>query len=223
MIEQDREQFVALLQSTMDLYGKELGKGAIYLWWASLERFDYPAVRAAMSAWAQNPDQGQFAPLPANIIRMIEGSTGDRGLMVWSKVEAAIRCVGHYRSIAFDDPIIHRVIEDMGGWIRLASTPSEKDLEFQAKEFVRRYQAIALAGGPKQDYVPYLVGESEATKNRNGFKHDDPLALVGREELVRLVMQNGKGQACIELTMKSIGSLMTGMQKEQIADRSESK
>lgn len=218
MTENDREQFVALLQSTMDLYGKELGKGAIYLWWAALERFDYPAVRAAMSAWAQNPDEGHFPPLPANIIRMIEGSTGDRGLMVWSRVEAAIRCVGHYRSIAFDDPIIHRVIEDMGGWIRLASTPTEKDLEFQSKEFVRRYQAIALAGGPKQDYVPYLVGESEATNNRNGIEHTDPLALVGREPAVRMVIENGKGQAGVPITMKRIGALMIEGKKLQESD-----
>jgi hypothetical protein len=37
--------------------------------------------------------------------------------------------VGAYQSVVFDDPLIHLVLEDLGGWIKICSTLI-KDLIF---------------------------------------------------------------------------------------------
>lgn len=209
MREDDRKPFVELLTAAMDVYGKDMSKSLMYVWWSALERFDYAAVRGAFSAWMQNPDSGQFAPKPADIIRMIEGTTGDKAMLAWSKVDKAVRILGHYQSVAFDDPIIHCVIDDMGGWISLASTPTDKDLEFRGKEFVTRYRAYALRG--VDEYPAYLVGESESTNGRNGFIGYDDLKLVGPPDAVKAVIE--KGGSCKRLaisTMPSAHALLSG-------------
>lgn len=190
MDKQHRAQFTALLEAIMTEYGREVGTPTFHLWWNTLERFDYEAVRRALTTWIQNPDSGQFAPKPADVIRMIEGTTGDRALMAWSNVEKAVRIVGHYQSVAFDDPIIHRVIDDMGGWIRLASTDTNKELEFRGKEFVKRYRAFAMVGGT-DEYPAYLVGATEATNHNQGYKVENQLRIIGDPEKAALVYQQG--------------------------------
>lgn len=190
MVDQDREKFAMLLKAAMVEYQREVNTASLHLWWSALERFDYDSVRRAFSAWIQNPDSGQFAPKPADIIRMIEGTTGDKAMLAWTKAEAAVRSVGHYQSVAFDDPIIHAVIEDMGGWIDLASTPTDKDLEFRGREFVARYRAYALRGAPPE-YPAYLIGISEGTNSRNGFTGHDDLKLIGPPEQVKAVVAGG--------------------------------
>jgi len=64
-----------------------------------------------------NPDTGQFLPKPADIVRMLGGRTLDRALMAWAKVDKAVRQIGTYESVVFDDALIHRVLHEMGGWV----------------------------------------------------------------------------------------------------------
>lgn len=210
MLEQDRSKFAALLKAIMTEYQREVSTASLHLWWAALERFDYDAVRAAFSAWVQNPDAGQFAPKPADIIRMIEGTTGDKAMVAWSKVEKAVRMVGHYQSVAFDDPIIHRVIDDMGGWISLASTPTDKDLEFRGKEFATRYRALALRG-VGDEYPAYLVGASESVNGSTGYRGVDRLVMLGPPALVEQVVRaGGTGRRMAITTARSGQDLIGG-------------
>ncbi|WP_372809348.1 DUF6475 domain-containing protein [Litorivivens sp.] len=174
----DKREFAEIMHGTMAVYAKDVSKPLIRVYWSALERFDMGAVRKAFSAWIQNADTGQFAPKPADIIRMIEGSTGDRAMQAWSLVNKSIRMIGHYRSVAFDDAIIHRVIDDMGGWVKLASSPTEKDLEFRGHEFVKRYRAFSLAGDIPE-YPPYLVGATEAQNGASGVRGDEGIKMIG--------------------------------------------
>lgn len=215
----DKAEFATIMQATMAVYSKEVSKPVLQLYWATLIEYDMEAVRRAFQAWIKNPDTGQFAPKPADIIRMIDGATGDRAMITWSKVDKAVRMVGHYQSVAFDDPIIHRVIDDMGGWRKLASLPSNKDLEFAGQEFIKRYRALALAGGVGGDYPAYLIGESEASNRKDGYHNVDPVALVGDQtrakEVARLgsagpTLKIGKASSAQELIGASIGQLLPG-------------
>ncbi len=57
---------------------------------------------------------------------MLGGSTQDAALAAWSKVDRAVREVGPYQSVAFDDALIHRVLFEMGGWIPLGSKTEDE-------------------------------------------------------------------------------------------------
>ncbi|MBB76600.1 MAG: hypothetical protein CMJ75_19005 [Planctomycetaceae bacterium] len=200
MQESDKKDFAQLFQGVMAVYGKDMTQALLRIWFAALKEYDVPALTSAFTAWVQNPDEGRFPPKPGDIRRMIEGSTGDRALMAWTKVDRTIRQVGSNYSVAFDDPVIHRVIEDMGGWIRLASIGTEKDLEFAGQEFVKRFRAFALAGGVSQ-FPGYLIGVAEADNNAKGYGGKPPaLRLIGDEKRAARVVKLGGTQPTLAIS-----------------------
>ena len=115
----DFQQFRDLLDGVYDFYGKRPNNFHRDIWWQAMQAYDYAAVADAMNRHLMNPDTGQFLPKPADIVKMIRGTTTDSALVALAKVEESIRKVGPYDSVAFDDPLINRVIQDMGGWIKL--------------------------------------------------------------------------------------------------------
>jgi hypothetical protein len=119
MRREDYDRFAQMLAAASDLYGKSISGGAMTLWWEALRRYDVADVERAFRAAVSNPESGQFMPKPADIIRAIDGTSGDRSLLAWGKVMDAMRAVGAYNSVAFDDPVIHAVVSDMGGWPKL--------------------------------------------------------------------------------------------------------
>jgi hypothetical protein len=79
-------------------------------------------------------------PKPADIVRMIDGSNENQALTAWHKVLYAIQHIGAYESVKFDDPLIHLVINGMGGWTTLCRT-NTKELHYRYAEFKERYAA----------------------------------------------------------------------------------
>lgn len=155
----DDANFARLIVATAELYGKRCSPELIALYREALNHYDFAAIKAAISAHALDPDVGQFMPKPADIVRHIDGGKDDRALKAWSRVEKAIRHYGSYVSIVFDDPLIHVVVNDMGGWIRLCATPIE-ELPFRATEFAKRYRGYVNRTAPAD--VPRLIGRFEA-------------------------------------------------------------
>lgn len=68
MLPSDMTEFRELLAATLSLYGRETNRGVASLWWAALEPFGFAEVRRAFSAHVTGK-RGQFAPLPADILR----------------------------------------------------------------------------------------------------------------------------------------------------------
>jgi len=121
--------FADLLAGVMDLYGKPTSEFATQVWWEAMRPYDLPAVRLAFSRHVQNPDTGQFAPKPADLVRVLRGTTADRSLVAWGKVLDAMQRVGAYRSVVFDDGAIHAAISDMGRQCRICRGNFDDDFE----------------------------------------------------------------------------------------------
>lgn len=180
--------FATLINSVSDLYGKQVSDIALSLWWNALKHFDLPAIREALSAHVRNPDNGQFMPKPADIIRLLGGTTTDSAMLAWSKVDKAVREVGTYRDIAFDDSIIHRVIYDMGGW-PIFGTKTEDEWPFVAREFQTRYRGYAITG--VTEYPKLLVGLANAHNVSHGHELQ-PVTYFGEPEKVKQVIAAAK-------------------------------
>lgn len=205
----DKHEFKSILGAVMDLYGKELSVPLLQLWFSSLQRFSMDEVRAGLSRYVQSADSGSFAPKPADIIRMIEGSAIDRGTLAWGKVIESIRRVGGYQSVCFDDAIIHCVIEDMGGWGKLCAT-EEIEIHFRAADFAKRYRAYAERGGPDR-FSPYLTGRSEEQNRIQGHKTAPPM-LVGDQAKCALILEKGRSMPRIDINqIPSVGLLIGRM------------
>lgn len=187
MTPDDFEGFSALMSITAEQYGKTMSNGLLKLYWQALEQYDFAAVRAALSAHIQNPDVGQFMPKIADIIRVIAGRTEDQALAAWTKVDRAVRTVGSYRDVVFDDPVIHFAIRDMGGWTSLCSK-TEDEWPFVRNEFVTRYRGY-LTTQHRPESVPALSGSANTYNSAHGFqKFIQPPALVGNKAEAQKVL-----------------------------------
>jgi hypothetical protein len=182
------------IDGVMSFYGKGVSSFALDVWWTALKGYDLTAVIDAFNRHLANPDNGQFAPKPADIIRMLQGSTQDAALRAWAKVDQAVRSVGTYNDVVFDDPVIHRVIQDMGGWIGLGAK-NEDEWPFVAKEFENRYRGFK-ARSEIPDYPAKLIGIANAHNQQKGFKQDGPV-LIGVDHLARQVLSGGTDKPSI--------------------------
>jgi hypothetical protein len=192
----DFQKFHEGITGVMGFYGKSVSRFALDVWWAALKRYDLAAIVDAFNRHLANPDAGQFAPKPADIIRMLQGSTQDAALRSWAKVDFAVRQIGTYCDVAFDDALIHRVIQDMGGWIALG-TKAEDEWPFVAKEFENRYRGFC-SRGERPPYPAILAGIAAAHNKLKGFQSEKPV-LIGNEQLARQVLSGGSDQPSLEL------------------------
>jgi hypothetical protein len=207
MFDTDRKEFAGLMNAVMSFYGKDLSPVSLGLWWEAMRSFALVDIRQALNIHVTNPDAGQFPPKPADVIRYLRGSTTTQGLSAWSKVEKAIRQVGPYQTVVFDDPKIHAVITDMGGWLKLCEG-TEDEFPFKAREFERRYQGYAL--NPPREYPRSLVGIAEADNRLNNQRIAPPV-LIGDEQKALACYRGGGEMPAFPVNRpKSITELLGG-------------
>lgn len=185
---EDQAQFVTLLSGVHAFYRQDVSDFAIQVWWQAMRPYDFAAVNDALSRHCINPDNGQFMPKPADVVRMLQGSSRDSALVAWSKVDRAVRTVGTYESVIFDDPLIHVVISDMGGWIGLGSK-KEDEWAFVGKEFETRYRGYS-SRSECPEYQKVLVGVTQAQNEQMGYRSLPP-RLIGNHARAQLVHDKG--------------------------------
>ena len=190
MREEDRKPFAALVSGVLGVYEKAATPLVLSVWWEAMQPFDFEAVRDAMNRHAVNPDNGQFAPKPADIVRLLRGSSQDAALVAWSKVDRAVRSVGPYRSVVFDDPLIHVVIADMGGWPDLARS-TDDEWPFVAKQFENRYRGATRVADLA--YPKHLPGLAERHNGVEGRVVEPPLLLGDPEKAARVLASGAEG------------------------------
>ena len=210
----DFQKFHDGIAGVMSFYGKSVSSFALDVWWTALKVYDLAAIVDAFNRHLANPDAGQFAPKPADIIRILQGSSQDSALAAWAKVDLAVRRVGTYCDVVFDDALIHRVIQDMGGWIAFG-TKAENEWPFVAKEFENRYRGFRFRGERPQ-YPPTLIGIATAHNFRKGYKSGTPV-LIGQEHLARQVWLGGTDQPALGLKRMSedLEEMVAGILEDQ--------
>jgi hypothetical protein len=173
------------------MYRQDVSSFALEVWWQSMQGFDIEQVRKAFTAHAMDPDRGQFAPKPADLIRVLQGTRGDRSLVAWGKLLDAMQRVGAYTTVCFDDGLIHLAVEDCGGWIKCCRGLTD-ELPFLQKRFCDAYKAYSSM--PDVKYPPKLYGEHEITNARLPNYKDPAPTLIGDAGKAINVLQNGSNR-----------------------------
>lgn len=176
MTENDKPQFFELLSGVYAFYRQAFSTLHAGIWWNALRFHDLAAINDAIGRHCMNPDNGQFCPKPADVVRMMHGTSKDGALLAWSQVDRHVRQTGIYASVKFLDCIIQRVIYDMGGWIKMCSCPSEEDWVFVGKEFENRYRGYA-ASGVTPECPDHLIGMAESQNVQNGMPVAPPVVI----------------------------------------------
>lgn len=185
----DKKAFAAMMFPLGKIYDLGLeDKLIMQIWFTALSDYSVQEVASAVTRFIKNPDSA-YKPKPADILRMIEGTSADQAMNAWSKVEAAIRRVGSYQTVVFDDPTIHRIIDDMGGWVDICQT-SEDELPFRSKEFCNRYRGFVSRREIPQ-HNRRLYGLIDTKNGADGYGDTDPV-LIGNHVLALEVMEGKK-------------------------------
>lgn len=187
MRESDKQRFAEIMTMAHLALGMEISKKQLQAWFALLKDFDVEQIGQAMQRHLLDPETGKFPPKPADIVRHCQGTHHERALAAWNKLCWALVHVGPYHSIAFDDPLIHALIANMGGWEKFCGITND-ELPFRQRDFERAY--VALSHNPPQQWAKHLIGIAERENRTEGYGLEHPVG-IGNPELVRRVMLAG--------------------------------
>ncbi|MBP9728918.1 MAG: hypothetical protein KBD23_02105 [Gammaproteobacteria bacterium] len=170
-------------------YGRMVSGDLAEIYWDALKDFELEDIKRALVVHYRQVEEGRFFPKIADLIRLLEGSPESRSLIAWTCVDSTMGRVGRYQSLIFDDRLIHAVVEDMGGWIKLCEQPL-KDLSFIAADFQKRYRAYI--GRLPLRHPRYLVGILELENAARGYPVAPPM-MLGNALLAEEVFKDGGG------------------------------
>lgn len=199
MVDDDKKRFAEILTGLGEMYGRSVTTPSMRIWFAALESYTIEQFSAASSRYVTIPENTRM-PVPADIVSLLEGSTLDAAMQAWTKFKAALERVGTYQTVVFDDPVIHAVCEDMGGWIEWGNCP-ESELKFMSIDFRKRYQAYRQKCGDIH-HSAKLIGIAEAQNRRLGYEHDIPSpVLIGDRNVAEQVMLNGSSGPRLQISV----------------------
>jgi hypothetical protein len=184
MIDQDLSRFAEMIVGVGEVYGKSLTPIVIDVYWSVLKAFKFEEVKKAIYLHLENPDVGRYLPKPADIIMAVEGSSQNQALRAWTKVVSASQRIGVYTSVAFDDALIHAVIEDMGGW-RIFCAVETEQLPFVGKEFQERYRGYVIKKPLR--YPKYLTGIAESQNSIRGYVYGPPVLIGDKMKAMQVI------------------------------------
>lgn len=212
------DEFSSLLTDVMAYYGQNCSSFTLTVWWGACQNFDLEQVSKALQRHATNPDRGQFAPKVADIVRVLQGTSTDCAAIAWGKVHGAISSVGAYSDVVFDDPAIHAVIEDLGGWPKLCRVELA-EMSYLQHRFQEAHRAYTERG--QFEYMRRLPGDRSPDHDftSRGIPLPRP-ALVGVKEKAIEVLQNGNagGKTQVSrLPMEAMRLLANTSPQQQVA------
>jgi hypothetical protein len=196
MTPKDKPSFMQLMTDAMAFYRQDVSNFALGVWWEACKGFDLEQVTKAITAHAMDPERGQFAPKPADVVRQLQGTRTDRSLVAWGKVLDAMQRVGAYTSVVFDDGLIHAVVEDLGGWVEMCRGEL-KDLPHVERRFCESYRAYVAKGDVQ--FPAMLPGVHQLQNAMNGRKSAPPV-LIGNPDAARQVAQIGSDAPKTQIT-----------------------
>lgn len=184
---QDKPAFKDLITQALAFYRQDVSGFTLTVWWQACAPFSMEQVHKAFTAHAIDAERGRFPPMPADIVRQLQGTQTDRSLIAWGKVLDAMQRVGAYSSVVFDDGAIHAAIEDMGGWSKVCRSTMD-ELPFVQKRFTEAHRAYSAR--PGISFPAKLLGEHEVANRMQGKRVAPPM-LVGDPAKAKEVMALG--------------------------------
>lgn len=208
MQKRDEAEFFQLVSDVLGYYRQDASKFVLSLWWEACKGYDLDQISKALTKHATDPEHGKFAPKVSDVVRQLSGTVTDRAAIAWGKAFEAMGSVGAYTDLVFDDPAIHAVIEDLGGWPKCCRTETS-ELSYLQHRFCESYRAYAGRG--KFDYPRRLNGDRSPDHEyeKKGLPLPKP-ATVGDVDQCRLVYRGGELAGKAKIGFQSITNLQLG-------------
>ena len=168
MREEDKKKFAVILGSIAESAGKNISKNRMKTYFEALKGFSIEQIEEAGYKLLLETD---FFPTIRMFRDAIIGDIETNAEIAYNKLIKARREEGSYKTVIFDDPIIHRIIDVLGGWIRVCEMNYE-DEKFTAfkKNFLEMYKKYSEAKDKYDyEYPTKLIGRQELENSNSGF------------------------------------------------------
>lgn len=213
----ERLEFGNLIAGVYAYHRVAVSPAIIEVFWNGCQRWSMEQVRHAVNVLTADPEAGKFPPKIGDITRVLEGTSGERAALAWGKVLDTMRRVGQYTDVVFDDPAIHAVIDDLGGWPKVCRTEL-KELGYLQHRFCESHRAYV--GRQTFDYPRRLMGDRSPDSEYEKFGRKLPRpALVGDPERCTAVYQGGSAAGKTSITYAPL-ALLASQRLEQSTSES---
>lgn len=180
-------KFANALCSMANYFDKELGNQLIDLYWENLKEYTIEDIEAAFSKAIATL---RFFPKIVEVSELMGKGPGrleDTAQIQADLVVKAIRRIGGYRSVNFNDPVTKAVIVNCyGGWIQLCTEQLEVEEKWFRKDFVRYYQSYHRQNIRLKTH---LTGRHEIDNRTRGFLEQIPEPIQVETALIEDVKQ----------------------------------
>ena len=224
MNDNDFDAFADTYGGAWELAGKSISESAIMMAFEMLRSFTLEQVQSGIHSHMSTPSLAKYspAPKPADVVRQIKGDSETRSLSALTLARKAVAHGGCYRTVVIGDPLIHMVIDDMGGWIKFCNDPqNDREATFQGKEFTRRYEGYCNSMPAHGTPIPRLVGISERDNAANGYEHREDLMLIGDQSMCEKITARIDHQGDtprIPVSQKRVAQIASAMAIEHDGD-----
>lgn len=219
MLDQDKEEFAKQILVLGELYDKKLSIAIVELYFEALKAYPIEKIKLAITHIVQTHVYNTM-PKPAEFIQFIEPpeDIDEKARLAMDKAFDMMEQHGAYATVAFDDPVIHVVIDRCyGGWIEFCNSrriiDNEKDDHFWRKQFLNeykiRYRVAMREGGC--DAPKYLMGLQDSTNNQLG--HDRKIIVVQRLGHEPMVVPYRKLEIDNDRQPKQIAELLSEIER----------
>lgn len=205
MQDHEKPAFGELIAGVYAYHRTPISAAVINVFWNGCRRWSMEQVRYAIDALTMDADAGKFPPKIGDMTRVLEGTHTDRSMIAWGKTLVAMRSVGAYTDVIFDDPATHAAIDDAGGWPKLCRTPMD-ELGYVQAAFCKAHKAYVGRG--QFEYPRVLGGERspDGEWEAKGLPPPQP-ALIGDPKLCALVYEGGGAAGKTKVSFQSLGAL----------------
>lgn len=146
-----------------DKFDKKINQAMLDLIWKSLKDYTNEQCEKAFDHVAKH---GRFyKDILPDLMEHLE-SNEDKAVFAWEKVDKAVKSYGPYVSVQFNDPVIHSVIELLGGWVNFQNTTTGQ-WKWVQKDFLKHYNTLRK----KSSHPKYLPGQIEIENVRKAPQH----------------------------------------------------
>ena len=185
MTNKDAERFGKLMMSLAEVFGGQVSKFKIKLYFEALKELSIDELEGACFKAIQ---ELKWFPKPAEIRNLLLGDPETRAMLAWDTVLKALRTHGYYDSIRFADRLITACIKDMAGpegWPGWSTSITRRNDDFIARDFQKRYRAYLLH--PPRDAPEYLPGFHEINNRLAGYLEFIPKPVEIGEQAAKLM------------------------------------
>lgn len=141
MLDTDKAEFKMLMVGIGELYGKEITKPLMRIYFSALTNYSLQQVEAGINAHTMDSKHGSFFPKPADIVRHLQVkqlSTEEKAELCWAQIEREIRTTGSWGKLELDDKQGLAALKSFTSWKDLCSMDVGK-LTWAKKEFISMY------------------------------------------------------------------------------------